>query len=59
MHSTEGKCDSTKEINDILISAGFKEIEIMDVASDRTLITGRKVWFDKNTMDQSSRHVSC
>ncbi len=42
MHSTEGKCYSTTEIGDILTSAGFGQIEVTDVAADRTLITGKK-----------------
>ncbi|MBN1381337.1 MAG: methyltransferase [Deltaproteobacteria bacterium] len=42
MHSTEGKCYSTKEINDILTEVGFRRIEITDIAADRTLITGKK-----------------
>jgi len=43
MHSTEGKCYSTKEIGDILISAGFEQIEVTDIAADRSLITGKKI----------------
>ncbi|MDY6830617.1 MAG: methyltransferase [Thermodesulfobacteriota bacterium] len=43
MHSTEGKCYSTKEIGDILMSAGFGRVEVTDVAADRTLITGKKL----------------
>ncbi len=42
MHSTEGKCYSTKEIGDILTSTGFAQIEVTNVAADRTLITGKK-----------------
>ena len=42
MHSTEGKCYSTSEIGDTLISVGFGQIEVLDVAADRTLITGKK-----------------
>ena len=42
MHSTEGRCYSTKEIGDILASVGFLQIEVMDVAADRTLITGKR-----------------
>jgi 3-hydroxy-5-methyl-1-naphthoate 3-O-methyltransferase len=42
MHSTEGKCYSTREIGDILTSAGFAQIEVTNVAADRTLITGKK-----------------
>ena len=42
MHSTEGKCYSTAEIGDILTSTGFGQIEVTDVAADRTLITGKK-----------------
>ena len=43
MHSTEGRCYSTKEINGILKSSGFKDIEVTDIAADRTLITGKKI----------------
>jgi SAM-dependent methyltransferase len=42
MHSTEGKCYSTKEISDVLKSVGFAHIEVADVAADRTVITGKK-----------------
>jgi SAM-dependent methyltransferase len=42
MHSTEGKCYSTKEIGDILTSAGFGQVKVTDVAADRSLITGKK-----------------
>ena len=42
MHSTEGKCYSIREIGDILTSAGFGQVEVTDVAADRTLITGKK-----------------
>jgi hypothetical protein len=42
MHSTEGRCYSTREIGDMLKSAGFTRIKTADVAADRTLITGRK-----------------
>jgi len=42
MHSTEGKCYSTKEIGDILTFAGFTQMEVTDVAANRTLITGKK-----------------
>ena len=42
MHSTEGKCYSTKEISDVLTSAGFAHIAVTDVAADRTVITGKK-----------------
>lgn len=43
MHSTEGKCYSTREIADILISSGFAQIEVTNIAADRSLITGKKV----------------
>ena len=42
MHSTEGKCYSIKEIDDILTSAGFRDIEVIEIVADRTLITGVK-----------------
>ena len=42
MHSTEGKCYSTKEISDILISTGFAQIKVTYIAADRSLITGKK-----------------
>ncbi len=42
MHSTEGRCYSTREIGDILDAAGFTRIEVTDVAADRSVITGTK-----------------
>ena len=42
MHSTEGKCYSTREIDDILTSAGFAQIKVTNIAADRSLITGKK-----------------
>lgn len=42
MHSTEGKCYSTREISDILTAAGFCQIDVTDVAANRTVITGKK-----------------
>lgn len=42
MHSTEGKCYSTKEISDVFAAAGFTQTEVVNVAADRTLITGKK-----------------
>lgn len=42
MHSTEGKCYSTKEIGDILTSTGFTQIKVGNIAADRSLITGKK-----------------
>jgi len=42
MHSTQGRCYSTTEIGDILMSAGFAQVQITDVAADRTLIVGKK-----------------
>jgi len=42
MHSTKGKCYSTKEIGDILMSVGIRNIGVTDIAANRTLITGDK-----------------
>ena len=42
MHSTEGKCYSTGEIGEILTSTGFSQVEVTDVAADRSFITGKK-----------------
>lgn len=42
MHSTQGKCYATTEISDILMSSGFGQVKVTDVAADRTLITGKK-----------------
>ena len=42
MHSTEGKCYSTKEIGDTLTSTGFTQIKVTNIAADRSLITGKK-----------------
>jgi hypothetical protein len=43
MHCTEGRCYSFSEIGGILISAGFDQIEVIEVAADRTVITGKKI----------------
>ena len=42
MHSTEGRCYSTKEIGDILTSTGFAQIKVTNIAAGRSLITGKK-----------------
>ncbi|MBA4368437.1 MAG: methyltransferase [Desulfobacterium sp.] len=42
MHSTEGRCYSTKEIGDILEGVGFTDIIVTEVAAERTMITGNK-----------------
>jgi hypothetical protein len=42
MHSTEGKCYSTKEIYAILEAVGFLEFTVQCIAADRTLITAIK-----------------
>ena len=42
MHSTEGKCYSTKEIDEILQEVGFYKIAVTEVAADRTMIIGNK-----------------
>jgi SAM-dependent methyltransferase len=42
MHSTEGRCYSTKEISEILQEAGFTGIVVTEVAADRTMIAGSK-----------------
>jgi predicted nicotinamide N-methyase len=42
MHSTEGRCYSTKEIEEILQEAGFTKISLTEVAADRTMIIGNK-----------------
>ena len=42
MHSTAGRCYSTREIGDILRAAGFCQIEVSEIAADRSLITGKK-----------------
>ncbi len=42
MHSTEGRCYSTKEIDEILQEAGFTGIVLREVAADRTMITGNR-----------------
>ncbi|NOX32724.1 MAG: methyltransferase [Deltaproteobacteria bacterium] len=42
MHSTEGKCYSTKEILEILRKVGFIKPEILGIAAYRTLIIGNK-----------------
>jgi precorrin-6B methylase 2 len=42
MHSTQGRCYSTKEIRDVLRSSGFEKMEVVEVAADRTAIVGKK-----------------
>lgn len=42
MHSTRGRCYSRKEICHILSSSGFTDVEVVDVAADRTAIIGKK-----------------
>jgi hypothetical protein len=42
MHSTEGRCYSIKEIEGILLEAGFTKILLTEVAADRTMIVGNK-----------------
>lgn len=42
MHSTEGRCYSTQEIDKILQEAGFINIIITEIAADRTMIIGNK-----------------
>jgi hypothetical protein len=42
MHSTEGRCYSTKEIDEILQEVGFTKISVTEVAADRTMIFGNK-----------------
>jgi hypothetical protein len=42
MHSTEGRCYSTREIRDLLADAGFLDTQIRDVAASRSVITARK-----------------
>ena len=42
MHSTQGRCYSIKEICDALRSSGFAEMEVVEVAADRTAIVGKK-----------------
>ena len=42
MHSTEGRCYSTKEVDEILQEAGFTGSSLTEVAADRTMIIGYK-----------------
>jgi hypothetical protein len=42
MHSTEGKCYSRKEICEVLKTVGFIQMEVVEVAADRSVITGKK-----------------
>jgi acetylserotonin N-methyltransferase len=42
MHATRGRCYSTREIGEALQSAGFADIDVIEVAADRTAIIGRK-----------------
>lgn len=42
MHSTEGRCYSTREISETLMQAGFRQITVREVAAGRTIIQGKK-----------------
>ncbi len=42
MHSTEGRCYSTGEIDEILQEVGFSNISVALIAADRTMIIGNK-----------------
>ncbi len=42
MHSTHGRCYSSKEICHILRSSGFVDMEVVDVVADRTAVIGKK-----------------
>lgn len=42
MHSTEGRCYSTKEISDLLREAGFVQTRVLAVSADRSIIIGNK-----------------
>ena len=43
MYSTEGRCYSTKEIDEILQEVGFIGIAVTEVAAERTMIIGNKI----------------
>jgi hypothetical protein len=42
MHSTEGRCYSTKEIGDLLREVGFTQTSVLEVSADRSIIIGNK-----------------
>lgn len=42
MHSTPGRCYSTREIGDILGAAGFGGLEVLEIAAERTALIARK-----------------
>ena len=42
MHSTEGKCYSTKEIDTVFQKAGFRRTVVIEIAADRTMIVGNR-----------------
>lgn len=42
MHSTEGRCYSTEEIKNVLRLSGFADMEVIEVAADRTAIIAKK-----------------
>ncbi len=42
MHSTEGRCYSTKEIQDLIYDVGFVDVQVRDVAASRSVIMARK-----------------
>ncbi len=42
MHATEGRCYSTREVQDLLCDAGFIDPQVRAVAVSRSMITARK-----------------
>ena len=43
MFSTEGKCYSISEMEDMLSETGFSEIKHVPTVADRSVITGKKL----------------
>lgn len=42
VHSTEGRCYSTRETGEVLLEAGFEKISVTQVAADRSVVAGIK-----------------
>ncbi len=42
MHSTEGRCYSTREIGDVLEAVGFERTRVLEVAASRSIVSATK-----------------
>jgi hypothetical protein len=43
MFSSQGKCYSISEIEELLLSGGFVDIKYQETVGDRSIITGTKI----------------